>query len=83
MLRKRSCPNLRQFFGAAHGNVDTNNVFAEDKPKPVVTEMVTANAATRMSVDSTNNDSNLKLDQGMLFLFLSTRGFIYFCLFFK
>ncbi len=70
MLRKRSCPNLRQFFGAARDNDDSNNVFAEDKPKSNVTEMITANAATRMSVDSTNNDSNLKLDQGMLFMFL-------------
>ncbi len=64
MLRKRSCPNLRQFFGASHRNVDTNNVFPEVIAKSNVDETEKADAGTRMSVDSTN-DSKLKLDQGI------------------
>jgi len=62
MLRKRSCPNLRQYFGAPHSNVDTNNVFAEVISKSNVDGTEKTNAGTRMSVDSTNN-SKLKLDQ--------------------
>ena len=69
MLRKRSCPNLRQYFGAPHSNVDTNNVFAEVISKSNVDGTEKTNAGTRMSVDSTNN-SKLKLDQGMQFSIL-------------